>query len=132
MKYHYWSITAIMSLVLLIPFQSGACEGHASSDNTMAEVYMGDYPVKMKGYVQQVFRDVLFALTKTLDDVPQDLQTVEITIKPHDVEVLVNGQQLQIKAFIEELYREIGLGILTAMGESPDRNGQFRIILYTT
>ena len=93
---------------------------------------MGEDAVKMKRYVQQVFRDVLFALTATLDDIPENIEKVEITITPHGVTVLVNGEQLEIKLFIEELYREIGLGILTAMGESPDRSGAFRIILYAT
>jgi hypothetical protein len=127
------SAIAVMLLGLVVfTAQFGMCEEKNASDNTMAEVYMGEDAVKMKGYVQQVFRDVLFALTNTLDDVPSDLERVDITIKRHDVKVLVNGEPLQIKAFIEELYREIGIGILTAMGESPDRDGEFRITLYAT
>ncbi|KPL07297.1 hypothetical protein AMJ86_04810 [bacterium SM23_57] len=126
------AIAAMLLVLAVFMVQTGACEGKITSDNTIAEVYMGEDAVKMKGYVQQVFRDVLFALTNTLEDIPPDLERVEITIKPHDVIVLVNGEPLQIKSFIEELYREIGIGILTAMGESPDRSGEFRIILYAT
>lgn len=126
------AIAAMLLVLAVFTVQTGVCEEEAASGDIMAEVYMGEDAVKMKGYVQQVFRDVLFALTNTLEDIPPDLERVDITIKPHDVKVLVNGEPLQIKSFIEELYREIGIGILTAMGESPDRGGEFRIILYAT
>jgi hypothetical protein len=48
------------------------------------------------------------------------------------VTVLVNGNALEIKMFIEEVYREVILGILTAMGEIPDRNGEFRVVVNAT
>ena len=110
----------------------GICEDKESTDVIMAEVTMGNQPVKMKGYVQQVYRDVLFALTRTLDNVPEVIRKVEVDINPQRVIVMVNGDPLEIKLFVEELYREIGIGILRAMGESPDRGNDYRITLYGT
>jgi hypothetical protein len=130
MVFRQGSLLLMLLLMLAISAHHGWCEEKSVAQGVVAEVYMGEDSVKMKGYVQQVFREVLFALTKTLEDIPADLQRVDITIKPHDVKVLVNGEQLDIKVFIEELFREIVLGILTAMGESPDRSGEFRVILY--
>jgi hypothetical protein len=120
-----------MMLVLSLAL-TGFCEDKDSPDVTMAEVYMGNNPVKMKGYVQQVYRDVLFSLTRTLDNVPEVIRKVEVNINPQRVTVHVNGDPLEIKLFVEELYREIGIGILRAMGESPDRGDDYRIILYGT
>ena len=117
-------------MLALCCIQVGLCEDNDATDVTMAEVYVGDNAVKMKGYVQLVYRDVLFSLTKTLDDVPEVIRKVEININPQRVTVHVNGDPLEIKLFVEELYREIGIGILRAMGESPDRGGDYKIILY--
>jgi hypothetical protein len=123
--------TAALCIILALCLtRVGICEDNGAADVTLAEVYMGNQPVKMKGYVQQVYRDVLFALTKTLDNVPEVIRKVEITINPQQVTVLVNGDPLEIKLFVEELYREIGIGILRAMGESPDPGDDYRIILY--
>jgi len=130
MKIRHSALAIACLASLALTFQSDMCQGGDTSQATIAEVYVGDNAVQMKEYVQRVFRDVLFALTETLDNVAEDIETVEVTIKPNDVKVFVNGQQLEIKLFVEELYREIGLGILTAMGESPDRNEDYRIILY--
>ncbi len=132
MRYHHLPLLIALTIAIVLPLQSWADDAHGKTDNVMAEVSMGDNAVKMKNYVQQVFRDVLFAFTLTLDDIPESLEKVEITIKPHDVTILVNGNQLEIKVFIEELYREFVLGILTAMGESPDRSGQFQVVVYAT
>jgi hypothetical protein len=120
----------ICIMLTLYWVQIGICEDNDAADVTMAEVYMGNHAVKMKGYVQQVFRDVLFSLTKTLDNVPEVIRKMEITINPQQVTVLVNGDPVEIKLFVEELYREIGIGILRAMGESPDPGDDYRIILY--
>ena len=124
---------AVLCMMLAVCLaQVGMCEDNDATDVTMAEVYIGNQPVKMKGYVQQVYRDVLFALTKTLDNVPEVVKKVEIAISPQQVTVLVNGDPLEIKLFVEELYREIGIGILRAMGESPEPGNDYRIILYGT
>jgi acetolactate synthase small subunit len=112
--------------------QLGLCKDDEAMNVIMAEVYMAKQPVKMKAYVQQVYRDVLFSLTRTLDNVPDVIRKVDIDINPQRVTVQVNGDPLEIRLFIEELYREIGIGILRAMGESPDRGEDYRIILYAT
>ena len=132
MRYHHLPLLITLVIAVILPLQSWADDDQGKTDDIMAEVYMGDNAVKMKKYVQQVFRDVLFTFTLTLEDIPENLEKVEITIKSHDVKAFVNGNQLEIKVFIEELYREFVLGILTAMGETPDRSGEFRVIVYAT
>lgn len=132
MRYRHLPLLITLGIAVILPLQTWADGNQGKSDNVMAEVYMGENAVKMKKYVRQVFRDVLITFTETLEDIPENLEKVEITIKPHDVKVLVNGNQLEIKVFIEELYREFILGILTAMGETPDRSGEFRVVVYAT
>jgi len=130
MRFGHSAFVVVCIAGVVLTLQSGFCQDEDSSEAIMAEVYVGDNAVQIKEYVQRVFRDVLFALTETLDNVAEDIETVEVTIKPNEVRVFVNDQQLEIKLFVEELYREIGLGILRAMGESPDPDEDYRIILY--
>jgi hypothetical protein len=127
------SILALIFVVLSIfPTFCQALEYEKNTTDTIAVVYCNDTLLVLKPFVQLVFRDVLFALTKTLKGIPPNLIKIEILIVPNGVTVQVNEVNLEINLFVEELYREVATGIMRA-GIFPAKTGdRIRIILFAS
>jgi hypothetical protein len=132
MLFRYSVLMLILIALLISPTFSHALEHETTSADTIAVVYYNDTLLVLKPFVQQVFRDVLFALTKTLKGIPDNITKMEILIVPNTVTIQVNEVNLQINSFVEELYREVSTGILKAMTNPPKAEDRIRIILFAS
>jgi len=132
MPFRYSIMVPIFLILLIFPTFCQALEHSTYAADTIAVVYCNDTLLVLKPFVQQVFRDVLFALTKTLKGIPANLTKIEILIVPNTVTVQVNEVNLEINLFVEELYREIATGIMRAEIFPPKTGDRIKIILFSS
>jgi len=131
-SFRYSLMVFIIVVLSVFPSFCQALEHDTYAADTIAVVYCNDTLLVLKPFVQQVFRDVLFALTKTLKGIPDNIIKIEILIVPNTVTIQVNEVNLQINSFVEELYREVSTGILKAMTNPPKAENRIRIILFAS
>ena len=77
--------------------------------------------IRTNAFVQNILSNISWSIIDSLDDIPENPQTMEISLAvDSDVAISVDGQVIRLNPFVHKATHNIIMGMVNALDKTPE------------
>ena len=85
------------------------------------EMTVDGKPVRANAFVQKIVTNITWSVIDSLDDVPENPQSVSITFAGESpIKLTVDGQDIRMNPFVQKVSRNIIAGLIRSLDDIPE------------